>query len=93
MSLCARIGCAGFVALFACSLLAEAVTQEEMARVYREVATPHKVGVILRPEEGMMVDNPTVFRWGDGWRMLYIQYDKVGTRIGITPGGQHRLTS
>lgn len=58
--------------------MAEAVSQEEMERVYHEVKTPFKVGVVLKPDKGMQIDNPTVFRWGEVWRMLYIQYDNAG---------------
>lgn len=54
------------------------VSPVEMAKVHEAVKTAHKVGVVLEPEEGMMLDNPNVFRYGDRWWMLYIQFDRRG---------------
>jgi len=51
-----------------------------MERIYEEVKTPHKYGVILRPEgENESVDCPNVFRHGDAWYMVYVAIeDQVG---------------
>ncbi len=50
-----------------------------MQQVYEEVRTPHKVGVILKGEEGEMVDCPNVFRHEGHWYMVYVAIrDKVG---------------
>ena len=58
---------------------ARAVPDSEMQRVYEEVKTPHKYGIILRPGEGESVDCPNVFRHGDRWYMLYVSIkDEVG---------------
>jgi predicted GH43/DUF377 family glycosyl hydrolase len=55
------------------------VPQMEMDRVYEEVKTPFKYGVVLRPEENESVDCPSVFRMGDHWFMVYIAIkNKVG---------------
>ena len=54
------------------------VSYGEMALVYETAKTPHKVGVVLEPDEGKMLDNPNVFRYGDRWWMLYIQFDRRG---------------
>src|SRR3954463_8552843 len=50
------------------------VTAEEMKRVYEEVRTPFKYGVVVRPGEGKKVDCPSVFRFGGKWWMTYIQF-------------------
>ena len=59
---------------------AEAVSEAEMQRVYEEVKTPHKVGVVLKPEsKDEMLDCPNVFRAGDKWYMLYVAIkNKIG---------------
>ena len=58
---------------------AHAVPQSEMQRVYDEVKTPYKYGIILRPGEKESVDCPNVFRYGDKWYMVYVAIkDKVG---------------
>ena len=62
-------------------LLAEqpaAVAPEEMQRVFDEVKTPHKYGVILRGDEGNAVDCPSVFRHAGAWFMVYVCMNKVG---------------
>jgi predicted GH43/DUF377 family glycosyl hydrolase len=51
----------------------------EMDRVYEEVKTPFKYGVILRPEENESIDCPSVLCMGDHWFMVYIAIkNKVG---------------
>lgn len=56
-----------------------AVPPAEMQRVYDEVKTPFKYGIILRPAEHQSVDCPSVFRFGDKWYMVYIAIkDKIG---------------
>lgn len=74
------------VITFAIALLApqangaEAVSDADMQRVYEEVKTPYKVGVVLKPEsKDEMLDCPNVFRAGDKWYMLYVAIkNKVG---------------
>ena len=57
----------------------DVVAPAEMRRVYEEVKTPFKYGVILRPGEHESIDCPNVFRFGDKWYMVYIAIkDKVG---------------
>ncbi len=55
-----------------------AVSRETMQAVYDEVKTPHKVGMVLAPEKGEMLDNPMVFRHGDAWYMMFIRFDGKG---------------
>jgi len=54
------------------------VSAEEMQRIYDEVKTPFKYGIILAPPAGQMLDCPSVFRHGDRWYMVYIRFDNVG---------------
>jgi predicted GH43/DUF377 family glycosyl hydrolase len=51
-----------------------------MQRVYDEVKTPFKYGIVLQPEsKDELIDCPNVFRYGDKWYMLYVAIkDKVG---------------
>lgn len=49
-----------------------------MQRIYDEVKTPYKYGVIIRGEENRMVDCPSVFRFNDRWYMIYVCMNKVG---------------
>src|SRR5262245_6376353 len=55
------------------------VPQAEMQRVYDEVKTPFKYGVILRPGTNESFDCPSVFRFGNKWYMVYIAIkNKIG---------------
>ena len=54
------------------------VKPERMREVYETVKTPHKVGMVLAPEEGEMLDNPMVFRHGGSWYMMFIRFDGKG---------------
>ncbi|HOV76759.1 MAG TPA: hypothetical protein PLS24_01920, partial [Sedimentisphaerales bacterium] len=47
------------------------VPRDVMERIYEQVKTPYKYGVILTGENGANVDCPSVFRHGDRWYMLY----------------------
>lgn len=57
---------------------AAAVSTEAMRHIYEEVKTPHKHGIILRGDEGKLVDCPSVFRFNNAWFMLYVCMNKVG---------------
>lgn len=55
------------------------VTQEEMQKVYEEVKTPYKYGLVVTPPSpDKMVDSPSVFRKGEKWYMYYIIFDGRG---------------
>lgn len=55
------------------------VSQTEMAKVYDEVKTPYKYGLVIAPEDNKkMVDCPTVFRHGDQWYMTYLVFNGRG---------------
>ncbi|HSH09336.1 MAG TPA: hypothetical protein VK995_03040 [Oceanipulchritudo sp.] len=51
---------------------ARPVSQEEMERVYEEVKTPYKYGVILKGEKGEKLDCPNVFRHNGRWYMMFV---------------------
>jgi predicted GH43/DUF377 family glycosyl hydrolase len=55
-----------------------AAPREVMERVYEQVKTPYKYGVILKDENGAKLDCPSVFRHGDRWYMMYIRFDGTG---------------
>jgi len=54
------------------------VDSATMERVYREVQTPFKYGVVLRGSGSNYVDCPSVFRSGSKWFMAYIEFDGSG---------------
>src|SRR3972149_9076463 len=59
------------------------VTQETMQKIYEEIKTPYKYGVIVKGDEGKRVDCPSVFRHGDKWYMMYIIFDGSGYETAI----------
>lgn len=52
-----------------------------MQRIYQEVRTPYKYGLVVAPTDNYhKIDCPTVFRVGDKWLMTYVVYNgKDGT--------------
>lgn len=54
---------------------ARAVPAERMQAIYDEVKTPYKYGVVLDVPAGKMVDCPNVFRHGDKWYLMYVQFE------------------
>ena len=54
------------------------VANEVMARVYAQVRTPYKYGIVIRGEEGKAVDCPSVFRHRGKWYMMYVCMNQVG---------------
>jgi len=53
------------------------VDDTTMRRVYEEVKTPFKYGIVLR-EEGKKVDCPSIYRAGGHWYMMYIVFNGDG---------------
>ena len=49
-----------------------------MQKVYDEVKTPYKYGIVIRGEEGKPVDCPGVFRHNGRWYMVYITMNITG---------------
>ncbi len=62
---------------------AQKVGLETMQRIYDEVKTPYKYGIILKGEDGRKIDCPSVFRWNDHWYMIYIIFDGTGYETAI----------
>jgi beta-galactosidase len=55
---------------------ATTVPQEVMQRVYNEVKTPYKYGLVVAPVDNYhKIDCPTVFREKGKWYMSYIVYN------------------
>ena len=55
------------------------VTQEEMERVYEEVKTPYKYGIIIPAGEGELIDCPNVYRHEGRWYMMFVvNKDTIG---------------
>src|SRR5690606_40462407 len=77
--------CLIFLFVVNCSLCLNAqptpslVPTTVMQKIYDEVKTPYKYGVVLpEPAEGTMVDSPTIFRNKGKWWMTYIVFDGKG---------------
>ncbi len=54
------------------------VDQATMQRVYEEVKTPFKYGIVMRGEGKHYIDCPSVFRHAGRWYMVYIVFDGDG---------------
>ncbi len=55
------------------------VAQSDMQKIYNEVKTPYKFGlVVVPPSDSQKIDCPSVFRKGDGWYMVYILFNGRG---------------
>ena len=55
------------------------VPQKEMLRVYEEVKTPYKYGLVMvAADKSKKTDCPTIFRKGGKWYMYYFVFDGRG---------------
>lgn len=55
------------------------VPDSVMQRVYEQVKTPYKYGLVVAPaDNGKKLDCPTVFRKGSTWYMSYVIFDGRG---------------
>ncbi len=58
---------------------AKMVSQETMGKIYNEVKTPYKYGIVLKhPDSTKLVDSPTIYRMKNLWYMTYIVFDGKG---------------
>ncbi|HEX3356857.1 MAG TPA: hypothetical protein VHS31_07800 [Tepidisphaeraceae bacterium] len=62
---------------------APSVAADAMQRIYDEVKTPYKYGVVLKGGPGkdgknQLVDCPSVFRFNNKWYMVYVSNNDVG---------------
>lgn len=65
--------------LTSCGLQKKEVPQHEMDRIYEEIKTPFKYGVVIeQPDSTKMIDSPTIFRKDSTWFMTYIVFDGKG---------------
>ncbi len=79
LGLAAWFGMAGaerFMAVAAGS--GDAIAAADLARVYEEVKTPFKYGVVLKGPGEHAVDCPSVYRHAGRWWMMYIEFDGGG---------------
>ena len=52
------------------------IEKEVMQRIYNEVRTPYKYGMVVAPTDNYhKIDCPTIFRVGDKWMMTYVVYN------------------
>ena len=49
-----------------------------MEKIYQQVKTPFKFGIVIRGENGNAVDCPSIFRHQQEWYMVYVCMNKVG---------------
>ena len=57
----------------------EKVSEKVMQKIYKEVKTPYKYGLVMVPENSSkMLDCPSVFRVKNSWYMTYIVFDGKG---------------
>lgn len=55
------------------------VSQENMEKIFDEIKTPYKYGVVFRyPDKSKLFDSPTIFRENNVWYMSYIVFDGQG---------------
>jgi len=55
------------------------VPKEEMERIFNEIKTPFKYGVVIeQPDSAKMVDSPTIFQKDGVWYMTYVIFDGQG---------------
>lgn len=81
-----KVGIIGYVLVLTAATVfaqvippARTVSPEKMRAVYEQIKTPYKYGIVLpQPDNGRMVDSPTIFRKGETWYMTYIIFDGKG---------------
>lgn len=58
---------------------AKEVPQQVMQKIYEEIKTPYKYGLVIAPaDDSKKIDCPSVFRKGKNWYMTYIVFDGRG---------------
>ncbi len=61
----------------------KAVSKATMTKIYEQIKTPYKYGIILKGKAGEKVDCPSVFRHKEKWYMVYIIFDGSGYETAI----------
>jgi predicted GH43/DUF377 family glycosyl hydrolase len=54
------------------------VSASQMEKIYQEVKTPYKYGLVMVPDTEHKMDCPTVFRKGKDWYMTYLVFGGRG---------------
>ena len=55
---------------------ADIISQQDMQRIYQEVCTPYKYGMVVAPTDNYhKIDCPTVFQQDGKWYMTYVVYN------------------
>ena len=69
----------GLIAMSLAQAQSKEVPQEVMQKIYEEVKTPYKYGLVVTPADSTKkIDCPSVFRKGNNWYMTYILFDGRG---------------
>ena len=56
--------------------VAQDISQQDMQRIYQEVRTPYKYGMVVAPTDNYhKIDCPTVFQQDGKWYMTYVVYN------------------
>ncbi len=62
--------------LVSLTVTAQDIPDDVMNRIYQEVRTPYKYGMVVAPTDNYhKIDCPTVFRVGQKWLMTYVVYN------------------
>lgn len=62
--------------LVSLTITAQDIPDDVMNRIYQEVRTPYKYGMVVAPTDNYhKIDCPTVFRVGQKWLMTYVVYN------------------
>lgn len=71
----------GFLVLVCISAFAQQISKQAMQKIYEEVKTPYKYGMVVAPQDNYhKIDCPMVFQEGGKWYMTYVVYNgKDGT--------------
>ena len=56
----------------------QTVSAQTMNRIFEEVKTPYKYGIVVAGNNGAAVDSPSIFRYQGRWYMLYITFRGAG---------------
>lgn len=65
--------------LVSLTVTAQDIPDDVMNRIYQEVRTPYKYGMVVAPTDNYhKIDCPTVFRVGQKWLMTYVVYNGKG---------------
>ena len=69
----------GFLLLHSDLFAQKEVPQSVMQKIYDEIKTPYKYGLVITPEnDSKKIDCPSIFRKGKHWYMTYILFDGRG---------------